>query len=164
MDMILKPILKVISYVNIVFLTALTVVTVIDVLARYVFNTSLIDAMTISSYLLACITALALAEITYKNGHIKTEIVYGRLPPNLKSFFYSMNNLIASILFFVMAWFSYVKAAKSFKRGVYHGWMQIPEYPIKFIFTFGLLLAALTFLLLFINIFINKKDFSKEGK
>jgi TRAP-type C4-dicarboxylate transport system permease small subunit len=162
--MILKPILKVISYVNIVFLTALTFVTVIDVVARYVFNTSLIDAMTISSYLLACITALALAEITYKNGHIKTEILYDRLPPNLKTFFYSMNNFIASILFFVMAWFSYAKAVKSFKRGIYQGWMHIPEYPTKFIFAFGLLLTGLTFLLLFINIFINKKEPSKGGK
>ena len=56
--------LTVISYINICFLISLTVVTVIDVIARYVFNTSFVDAMTISSFLLAVINALALPGIT----------------------------------------------------------------------------------------------------
>ena len=158
MNRILKSVLKVTSYINVAFLVSLMSVTVIDVIARYAFNTSILDAIAISSFLLAMLNAVALAGITYKKGHVQVEIVYQHLPSALKIVFDSINSLLASAVFFVMAWFSFIKAAEGYRRGLYQGWMHLPEYPIKYVFASGCLMTAVTFLILFTN-----RNFGKDG-
>jgi len=158
MNRILKSVLKVVSYINIAFLVSLMGVTVIDVIARYAFNTSILDAIALSSFLLAMLNAMALAGITYRKGHVQVEIIYRHLPSALKTVFDSINSLLAGAVFFVMAWFSFIKAAEGYHRGLYQGWMHLPEYPIKYVFAFGCLMTAVTFFILFIN-----RIFEKDG-
>ncbi len=153
-----KSALNVLSYINICFLVCLTVVTVIDVIARYVFNTSFIDAMTLSSYLLAIINALALPGITLGKGHVQVDLIYNRLPAGLRRALDSFSSLLAGILFSLMAWFAFAKAAHSLRRGIYKGWMKLPEYPAKYLFAFGCLLTAVTFFILFFNTLTAGKD------
>ena len=62
-----------------------------------------------------------------------------------------INSLLAGILFSLMAWFAFAKAAHSLRRGIYKGWMKLPEYPAKYLFAFGCLLTAVTFFILFFN-------------
>ena len=146
-----KSALTILSYVNICFLVALTVVTVIDVIARYVFNASFLDAMTISSYLLAIINALALPGITLAKGHVQVDLIYHRLPAGLQHLIDAFSSLLAGVLFSLLGWFAFGKATHSFRRGVYKGWMKLPEYPAKYLFAFGCLLTAVTFFILFFN-------------
>ena len=146
-----NSVLTVNSYINICFLIILTVVTVIDVIARYVFNTSFLDAMTISSFLLAVINALALPGITLGKGHVQVDLIYDRLPAGVRRILDGFNSLLASILFSLLAWFAFAKATHSFRRGVYKGWMKLPEYPAKYLFAVGCLLTAVTFFILFLN-------------
>ncbi len=143
--------LKVLSYINICFLLCLTAVTVVDVVARYVFNTAFVDAMTISSYLLAVINALALPGITLGRGHVQVDLIYDRLPAGVRRVLDSVSSLLAGVLFSMMAWFAFGKAGHSFHRGIYKGWMKLPEYPAKYLFAFGCLLTAVTFFILFLN-------------
>lgn len=158
MNRILMSILTVISYVNVGFLVLLTTVTVIDVIARYIFNTSFFDAMTISQYLLAMMNALALALLTYRKDHIKVEILYDRLHPGLKAVCDMTTTLLASVLFFIMAWNSFAGAVHSYRTGFHIGWMQLPEYPAKYVFGFGCFLTAIFFSIQFIGIFFGKKE------
>ncbi len=153
-----KSALTILSYVNICFLVVLTVVTVIDVIARYVFNTSFLDAMTLSSYLLAVINALALPGITLRRGHVQVDLIYDRLPAGLRWVLDSFSSLLAGILFSLLAWFAFARAAHSFRRGIYRGWMKLPEYPAKYLFAFGCLLTAVTFFILFFNALMDRKD------
>jgi len=99
--------LTVISYINICFLISLTVVTVIDVIARYVFNTSFVDAMTISSFLLAVINALALPGITLGKGHVQVDLLYDRLPAGVRRVLDAVNSLLAGVLFSLLSWFAF---------------------------------------------------------
>jgi len=157
MSKLFKSMLTVLSYVNIGFLVSLTVVTVIDVIARYIFNTSFIDAMTLSSYLLAIINALALPGLTFAKGHVQVDLVYQRLSSGARLVLDAFNNLLAGILFSVLTWFAFAKATYSFRRGIYKGWMKLPEYPAKFLFAFGCLLTAITFFVLFLNTLTSRK-------
>ena len=150
--------LNVISYVNICFLLCLTAVTVVDVVARYVFNTSFVDAMTISSFLLAVINALALPGITLGKGHVQVDLVYDHLPMGLRRVLDSISSLLAGVLFSMMAWFAFAKAGHSFQRGIYKGWMKLPEYPAKYLFAFGCLLTAVTFFILFFNAVTSRQE------
>jgi len=145
----LAKIIRILGGINIVFISILTLLTLTDVFARYLFNTSFVDAMTLSSYLLAMINALALPGITWKKGHVQVELIYDRLPPAVRTFFDAVNNLLAAGLFFCMSWYAFDKAMESFTRGFYQGWMKLPESPPKFVFAFGCLLTSLTFLALF---------------
>jgi TRAP-type C4-dicarboxylate transport system permease small subunit len=156
-----KSALTILSYVNICFLVVLTVVTVIDVIARYVFNTSFLDAITLSSNLLAVINALALPGITLRRGHVQVDLVYDRLPAGVRRGLDSINSLLAGILFFLLAWFAFARATHSFHRGFYRGWMKVPEYPAKYLFAFGCLLTAVTFFILFFNALMDRKDASR---
>jgi TRAP-type C4-dicarboxylate transport system permease small subunit len=145
----LNKIIRVLGWINIVFISVLTLLTLIDVFARYLFNTSFFDALTISSYLLAMINALALPGITMKGGHVQVELVSERLPVKVRSFFDSLNNLLAAGLFFCMSWYAFGKAIESFEKGYFQGWMELPEYPPKFVFACGCLITSMTFLALF---------------
>jgi TRAP-type C4-dicarboxylate transport system permease small subunit len=158
MTKLFKAILNTISYINICFLVSLTVVTVIDVIARYVFNTSFLDAMTISSYLLAIINAMALPGLTLSKGHVQVDLIYDHLPAGLQRGLNSISSLLAGILFSLLAWFSFGKAAHSLHRGIYKGWMKLPEYPAKYMFAFGCLLTAVTFFVLFFNTLVAGKN------
>ncbi|GEM_PF-3195141 len=153
-----KSALTVLSYVNICFLISMTLITVIDVIARYVFNTSFLDAMTISSYLLAVINALALPGITLARGHVQVDLIYDRLPARVRRFLDAGNSLLAGILFSLLAWFAFGRATHSFRRGVYKGWMKLPEYPAKYLFAVGCLLTAVTFFVLFANAVAGRGD------
>ncbi len=150
--------LTALGYVNVFFLVSLTVITVIDVVARYVFNTSFVDAMTLSSYLLATMNALALPGLTLAKGHVQVDLIYMRLPAGLRRGLDGFSSLLACILFSVMTWFAFEKATHSFRRGIYKGWMKLPEYPAKYLFAFGCLLTAVTFFVLFVNTLVVRKD------
>jgi len=158
-----KSMLAILSYINVAFLVCLTAVTVIDVIARYVFNTSFIDAMTLSSYLLAIINALALPGLTLARGHVQVDLIYHRLPAGPRRVLDAFSSLLAGILFSLLAWFAFGKAAHSLRRGVYKGWMKLPEYPAKYLFAFGCLLTAATFFILFFNALADKKGGSRTS-
>ena len=147
----LNRVIKLIGWINICFILVLTSITLIDVFARYLFNTSFMDALTISSYLLAMINALALPGITMKKGHVQVELVYDRLPPGVQRGCDIINNLLAAILFLCMSGYAFIKAGESFRRGFFQGWMELPEYPPKLVFAFGCLMTALTFFTLFLG-------------
>lgn len=147
----LKRIIKLIGGINICFILVLTVITLVDVFARYLFKTSFMDTLTISSYLLAMINALALPGISMKNGHVQVELVYDRLPQWLQRYCDIINNLLAAILFFCMSGYAFIKALESFERGFFQGWMMLPEYPPKLVFAFGCLMTAITFFTLFLD-------------
>ena len=157
MKKIFKSTLTVLGYINVFFLVSLTVITVIDVIGRYVFNTSFVDAMTLSSYLLAVINALALPGITLRKGHVQVDLIYDRLPAGVRQGLDAFGSLLAGILFSLMSWFAFAKASYSFRRGIYKGWMRLPEYPAKYLFAFGCLLAAVTFFSLFFNALVAGK-------
>ena len=154
----LKKIISVIRYFNIFFLIALTFLTVVDVITRYIFHTSLFDTITISSFLLCIINILALSDVTYSKRHVSVEIIYDRFSPEVKRavdlFIYG----VSFILFSLMTASSFFKTEYCLKKGIYKGWMEIPEFPVKLIFTIGCLLTAITFLTLFLQRLKNRDD------
>ncbi len=163
MTKILSAGLKGIECVNIGILVCLLIITIVDVIGRYVFNTSFIDAMMISSFMLAAVNALALPGISLSKGHVQVELVYQRLPKGAKVFFSSINTLLAGVLFSIMSWFAFEKAVLSYQRGVYKGWMHLPEYPARFLFAVGCLLTAIVFLIQFVAIFAKRDEYERKN-
>jgi TRAP-type C4-dicarboxylate transport system permease small subunit len=148
---VLQTIIKIIGRINIVFILALTLITLVDVIARYLFNTSFMDTLTLSSYLLAMINALALPGITLKKGHVQVDMIYQKLPRRLQHFCDIVNNLLAAVLFLLMSGYAFGKAWESFERGFFQGWMKLPEFPPKLVFACGCLMTAITFFTLLLE-------------
>ena len=154
----LKKIISIIRYVNIVFLLFLTLLTLIDVVSRYIFHVSVLDTITLSSYLLCMINILALSDVTYSKRHVTVEIIYDKFSPWIKKIADIFIYGISFILFSLMSISSFIKTTYCFEKGIYKGWMEIPESPVKLIFTIGCILTALTFLSLFAEKIRKKKD------
>jgi hypothetical protein len=101
------------------------------------------------------------AGLTLGKGHVQVDLIYARLPEGLRRGLDAFSSLLAGILFSLMAWFAFGKAAHSLRRGIYRGWMKLPEYPAKYLFAFGCLLTALTFFILFFNALAVGKNTSR---
>ena len=147
----LKKIISIIRAINIFFLICLTFVIIIDVIARYIFHTSIIDTITISSFLLCMINILALSDVTHSDRHITVEIIYEKFPVKVRRIIDLFVYGISFLLFSLMSVSSFIRAEYSFEKGIYKGWMELPEYPVKFIFTIGCVLTAITFFTLFLK-------------
>ncbi len=156
MDKVLEKVIRILGGINIVFISVLTLLTISDVFARYLFNTSFFDAMTLSSYFLAMINALALPGITWKKGHVQVDLIYDRLPAGLQRFCDGLNNLLAAALFFSMSWYAFIRAFDSFRGHYFKGWMKLPESPPRLVFACGCLITAFTFLALFLRTVNNR--------
>jgi len=139
---------KTLRWINVIFLLCLTFLTIVDVVARYIFHTSFFDAMTFSSYLLCMINIIALSDITYLKRHVEVEIIYNKFSKKYKRIIDIFNYSVGAILFLIMSISALEKAIYSFNKGIYKGWMALPEFPVKFVFAAGCFLTGITFLIL----------------
>ena len=129
-----------------------------DVIARYVFNTSFFDAMTLSTMSLAVITWLALPHVTDSREHVSVSILTSRVSARTRSVLDIISSIVACLLFMLISWMGAVRAIYSYQSGEFEGSMEIPVYPIKFVFTLGAILTLLTFFAIIIQEIKNLSD------
>lgn len=130
-------------------LMALVCITTMDVVARYVFASSVPDTAEISGMLLGICISLSLAFTTMRGEQVRFDLVVTRLPGRARIAADVITLLLSAALFAVIAWQTVKRVIYSMKGGEYIGAMEIPVWPAKSIFALGCLLTALVLAALF---------------
>jgi TRAP-type C4-dicarboxylate transport system permease small subunit len=84
-------------------LPMISIVVLTDVILRYVFNSPYIWTLEFSEWWLLLVFAFALPECTRRHGHIRMDLVYGKLPERLKQCFSVVYSGLGIWLFYLLS-------------------------------------------------------------
>ena len=134
-------------------LLILVAITTMDVVARYVFKSSVPDTAEISGMLLGICISLALPLTTLKGEQVRFDMVVGMLPARPRAIADGIALFLGAVLFVLIAWQTVRRVLYSMNSGEYIGAMEIPIWPAKAVFAFGCLLTAVVLATLFVSAF-----------
>ena len=92
--------------VGVMFLT-IVVLTLVQVFARYVFNSPLLWSEELARLLLVWVVFLGGAVVCWDGRHLNVDTFFSRTPPKLRYFLRVTNALIALFFLVVLAWSSW---------------------------------------------------------
>jgi tripartite ATP-independent transporter DctM subunit len=124
----------------------MAVLTVVDVMARFFFNSPLAGVIEIEQFMLALVVFLAIAHTETKNGHVSVDILSGKYPRKISLFVSSISNIIFMFCAILYAWYQAEKSLESMRVNEVGLITGIPHYPI-------LLLTSISCVLLFLVLF-----------
>ena len=122
-----------------------------DVVARYVFSSSVPDTAEISGMLLGICISLSLPYTTLKGEQVGFDLVVNRLSARARVVADVVTLFVAAALFTLMAWQTVRRVLYSMNSGEYIGAIEIPIWPAKSVFAIGCLLTALVLAALFVS-------------
>ncbi|MDB4516185.1 TRAP transporter small permease [Crocinitomicaceae bacterium] len=92
--------------VGVMFLT-IVVLTLVQVFARYVFNSPLLWSEELARLLLVWVVFLGGAVVCWDGRHLNVDTFFSRTPPKLRAVLRATNALIALFFLFILAWSSW---------------------------------------------------------
>jgi len=123
--------------VAIVLLVVMLLLTVADVGLRYLFGHPLRGTTELTEYLMVCVGTLPLAWCALRRGHIKVELIAGRLPQTTQKVLDIFNYSLAIIMSAVIASQTFLKSVFEGQLGVTSVMLDIPKYPFVLVVTFS---------------------------
>mgnify|MGYP000925839590 CR=1 FL=1 len=144
LDRLLEPLGKWIFWISVTAAGFMSIPIVIDVLARFLFDSSLTGVVELEEFLMVVIVFLALGYTQKKEGHIIIDLLLCKLPKPVARCFASFNLLASGVFFGLMFWRT-VKVAIQ-KSEEYSSMLSIPTWFSLGLVAFGV--AMLTLVLL----------------
>jgi TRAP-type C4-dicarboxylate transport system permease small subunit len=141
------------SILGMVVLFAMMMLTVVDVVGRYFFNRPVQGTNEITGLLLVLVAASALAFSQIKKGHIRVDLITGRLSPRGQMILDAIAYLFCLFGSALITWqtvlrgISYMQAT----RGNLTETLNIPFFPFMLILGLGFFLLAVVALIDFIR-------------
>ncbi len=116
----------------------------LSVLGRAALNRGIPDDILIAGLLVVPVVVLPLAYIQRADGHIAVTVATNWLPDRAIAALRLMGNLLGIGFFGVMGWFVFSSVPREFSQGLYYdGQLDVPVWPMKAVFAFGILLFVL---------------------
>ena len=125
------------SRIGCVALFFMMCLTVVDVIARYGFNSPLLGAFEMTEFLVLIMVFSFLGYAQAQKSHVTVDILYDRFPKSVKRILSLFNYLIGFGVVFIIAWMGYEKAIDSFHTGDKPLNLAVPDYPFVFFLSFG---------------------------
>jgi TRAP-type C4-dicarboxylate transport system permease small subunit len=144
--------------VGVAILLAMMMMTVVDVVMRYFFRRPIIGSVEISIVLMVCVVFLCTAWCALNDGHIRVDIITGKLSKKGRAILNSFDNVLTFALALLIAWRSFMEAMAVKEMEVTSPLLGIPRYPFVFVTAFGFLLLFFAALILFIRNVKSVKD------
>ena len=135
--------------VGVLFLLAMMMMTVVDVIMRYFFHRPIIGSVEISIVLMVCVVFLCMAWCTLNDGHIRVDIITGKLSKKGRLILNGFDNILTFVLALLIAWRSFLEAVSVKDMEVTSPLLGIPRYPFVFVTALGFLLLFFAALILF---------------
>lgn len=165
MDRVIRVLSEKFHFLSGMAILVMMVIMALDVIARYVLKTSLLDTIEISSMLLGGVTSLALASVTREEEHIQFNLLTDKLSTRAQGLAKAVMLLISTALFSMLTWQTTIRAIDSVRSGEFIGSLEIPLWPGRFLFALGCLLTTLVLLTQLIKVFTAPVPLStKSGK
>jgi len=129
-----------------VVLFLMMVMTMVDVMLRKFTNVTIIGCGEMTEMMMAIVVFCSLAQCQVDDGHIKIDLIMGRVQPKVQALVDTLTQFLCFVLFCLVAW-------STFKHGIeIRQWQEvsidlaIPLYPFVFIAAFGSAMLALILL------------------
>lgn len=119
------------------FVTMLIIV--VDILGRYIFNSPLSGTPEIVRNAIVVILYLQLPYATLEERHVRTTVVYDKVPDKVKNILNIISYSIGIFLFIIIVINAYDNTIKTWILSEYEGEgaIKIPTYPIRAMILFG---------------------------
>jgi len=153
MDRVIRAVSQKFHFLGGMAIIAMTLIMSLDVISRYVLKTSLMDTIEISSMLLGVVVSLALASVTDIGEHIRFSLLTDRLSAKAQGFAKAVTLIISAALFSLLTWQTSLRAISTLRSGEFTGSLEIPLWPVRFLFALCCLLTALVLLTQLISFF-----------
>ncbi|MDG2315456.1 MAG: TRAP transporter small permease [Gammaproteobacteria bacterium] len=126
----------------------LAIIIFIDVLGRYFFSQPLLGATEIIKNSVVSITFLQLPLAIYRDGMIRSTIVYDSLGQEAKRVLRTFSSILGLLFFLGTALSSWGPAVEAFNVSEYEGEgaLRVPTYPVRFLVIATSLYAAYVYL------------------
>lgn len=115
-------------------------------------------------YIVAVVTAFTLGYTQIKKGHIAVDILVLRFSKKIQKILNSINYLICTIFFAIVAWQIGKYASTLLKTGEVTETLRIIYYPFTYAVAFGCIVFSLVFLSEFLKSFFQKSEIPQCGK
>jgi len=142
-DTIIYQVSRILGIVSIIFLVVMMMLTVTDVVMRLVFDKPVTASMEFTEYLMLFVVFSGLAWCALKDGHIKVEIIIGRLSARVQEIINSVNALVVMGLCGFLAWMAFSESPVTREMGFASEITGIPDWPFYILVTFGFALMFL---------------------
>lgn len=143
-----ERLMAVLNAVGTAWVAAITVLICGDILGRALFRSPIIGVPEIVKVSVVAIVWLQMAHTLRIGGHLRSDVVLGRLPPRGRA----VVNLVASLLglavFGLLVYSGWPTMIEAWELGEFEGEepVRVPTYPLRSIVLLGAALTALQFL------------------
>jgi TRAP-type transport system small permease protein len=120
--------------------------TTADVVLRYAFNRPIVGSYDLTEYMMAIMVSFGLAYCAFLKGHVRIDLIVGRLPPRVQAGIDSVTGLLGFLLFGLITWQSFVYMQLLFASGLESTVLLIPRYPFAGLVCLGSAFMALILL------------------
>ena len=128
---------RILGICAVVLLGVMMMLTVTDVFMRLVFSKPVTASVEFTEYLMLFVVYLGLAWCAIKGGHIKVELIVGRLPVRVQNTINSVNALIIMGLCAFLCWRAIAESAASREVGFGSAITGIPDWPFYYLVALG---------------------------
>ena len=111
--------------------------TVVDVVGRYVFNSPILGAFEITSFLVSILVFSFLGYAQSQKSHVTVDILVNSFPEKVQSVVKLINYTIALFMMILISWKGFEKAIESMESGDSPMNLPIPIHPFVFFLAFG---------------------------
>lgn len=132
------------TYIGAFALAAMTTLLTVEVIMRYVFNSSTLISDEMSGYLFVAMLYMAMSDTLVSDKHIKINVVIERLKPRLQRAFARIVAMILPVLGGVLAWQAWILVIESYQRhSISPTILRLPQYLPEFVIPVGLSIFTL---------------------
>lgn len=136
----------VLSRLGCVALFAMMCLTVVDVVARYVFNSPILGAFEITEFMILVMVFSFLGYAQAQKAHVTVDILYDRFPATVRKTIRIFNYIISFIVILIVCWMGFEKAVETFQTGERPLNLAVPNYPFVFFLSFGAMVLCIEYL------------------
>ncbi len=145
-----------------IILPMIATIVLIDVILRYVFNSTFIWTLEFIEWLLLLVFAFALPECTRRHGHIRMDLIYGRLPRRIKQYFSTVYSGLGIWLFYLLSRHEWEEFLYDYELGRVTEYLELPVWFHHVAILAMSLLMAVYFLFRLIAAILNLDSFTEE--
>jgi TRAP-type C4-dicarboxylate transport system permease small subunit len=147
------------SFIGTVWIFVMMLIIVYDVAARNFFHAPFTGTAEIIRNTIVIILFLQITDVLRKGHHIRTNVIYDRLPEKGKLVLLTLACLLGAILFGFMTYVSWGPAMEALLSKQYEGEgaMRVPTFPARFAIVLGSALMCIQYLVMIYDAFRYRK-------
>lgn len=136
----------ILSKLGCVALVAMMCLTVVDVVGRYAFNSPILGAFEITSFLVSILVFSFLGYAQAEKSHVTVDILVNTFPKNAQSLVKLFNYIVGLFMMILISWKGFEKAFESMEAGDSPMNLSVPDYPFVFFLALGCAVMCIEFL------------------